>query len=135
MSAAKYSVNHSALLRNLTFFHTVTPNVRRRSGKSLTLTRIVRVRGDIFQASSDENGSIPIGMRTLYFNKVERSSVMLSEINEVTKTLQIRYRTRPACRGYNDLLESCARAMNVSEALLLNCTLVEQYLLIDPHIL
>lgn len=68
------------------------------------LTRFVHIRDELLKASLDDYGSIPIDTRAQFLNKIKKSSVMLSETNEVTKIIQTGYRTLSACRGDIDLL-------------------------------
>lgn len=92
MSAARGSIKNASILRKPTSLQPVTPNVTRWSGKAHMLNMFVRIREQLAKESLDERGSIPMDRGTPFFNKVKKNAVILSEINEVTKILQTRFR-------------------------------------------
>ena len=97
------------------------------------LTRFVDIRNELIQASSDNEGSIPINRSTAFSTKVKKSATILSEINTTTVNLQTRYYTLANCRDDIDFL-----MQNIEEAepdeRLFNCSLGDSYLKVDTEL-
>ena len=70
------------------------------------LRRYLRIREELIEASEDPEGDICIDTTVRFANKSERLKRMLSEIDVITKELQLSGHTLAACRAYLDLLIS-----------------------------
>lgn len=108
MSAAKRKLRNVALLRNICHLKPVLSNQTRWSGTSAMMERFVQIRDELVKVSEHEDGDLVVNKTKTFMKRSKKYTKLLSEINEVTLSLQEEGKSLADCRGaLQVLIDSC----------------------------
>ena len=87
MRQCKKSLRNAAVLRNLTTLKPILHNKTRWSGKYDTLSRFIKIRSSLIDATNDENTNIDINTINCFLTKVKKRQKHMKRIQVPTKAM------------------------------------------------